>query len=124
MLWRMSESAQATVTTIAPAPLLKAKVIVIKIVALAAISLALGFTYNWASTRYYQPDYVAGFPAGLLEGAVMPAALPILVAGRDTPIYAANNIGRGYKIGFILGLNTSGTIFFGVAFWQPRRRRQ
>ncbi|MGA2245267.1 MAG: hypothetical protein ABSH48_09725 [Verrucomicrobiota bacterium] len=96
----------------------------IKVVALTAISLALGFTYNFASTRYYQPDYLAGFRTGLVEGAVMPAALPVLMAGRDTPIYAANNAGRGYKIGFILGLNTSGTIFFGVAFWQPRRKRR
>jgi hypothetical protein len=61
---------------------------------------------------------------GLLEGAVMPAALPVLMAGRDAPIYAPNNVGRGYKIGFILGLNTSGTIFFGAAFWQPRRKRR
>ncbi|HUC83901.1 MAG TPA: hypothetical protein VL970_01815, partial [Candidatus Acidoferrales bacterium] len=111
-------------TTLSPAPLLKAKVIAIKVVALTAISLALGFTYNYASTRYYEPDYAAGFRTGLLEGAVMPAALPILMAGRDAPIYAANNVGRGYKIGFILGLNTSGTIFFGVAFWQPRRRKK
>lgn len=120
----MPESAPATDPTTTTAPLSKAKVIAIKVIALTAISLALGFTYNFASTRYYQPDYVAGFNIGLVEGAVMPAALPVLMAGRDVPIFAPNNAGRGYKIGFILGLNTSGTFFFGVAFWQPRRRKR
>jgi hypothetical protein len=124
MLCRMPESAPATDPTTTTAPLSKAKVIAIKVIALTAISLALGFTYNFASTRYYQPDYVAGFNIGLVEGAVMPAALPVLMAGRDVPIFAPNNAGRGYKIGFILGLNTSGTFFFGVAFWQPRRRKR
>lgn len=106
-----------------PEPLSKARVTVIKIIAMTVISLGLGFAHNYASTRYYQPDYVAGFHTGLLEGALMPAALPGLLAGHDLPIYAPNNIGRGYKIGYILGLNTCGTFFFGVAFWQPRRKR-
>jgi hypothetical protein len=123
MLLRMAESAQATVATSPPEPLSKAKVIVIKIIALTAISLGLGFAHNYASTRFYQPDYVAGFHTGLMEGALMPAALPGLLTGHDLPIYAPNNIGRGYKIGYILGLNTCGTFFFGVAFWQPRRKR-
>ncbi len=92
-------------------------------IALTAITLALGFTQGWASKRFYQPDYVAGFHTGLLEGALMPAALPGLLLGHDLPIYAPNNEGRAYKIGYILGLNTCGTFFFGVAFWKPRRRK-
>jgi len=122
MLWRMAEFVQEQVAT--PAGSSKAKLIIIKIIVLTVISLGLGFTHAWASSRYYQPDYVAGFPTGLLEGAVMPAALPGLVGGRDLPIYAPNNLGRPYKIGFIVGLNTCGTLFFGIAFWQPRRRRR
>ena len=39
----------------------------------------------------------------------MPAALPGLVGGNDLPIYAPNNLGRPYKIGYIVGLNTCGT---------------
>jgi hypothetical protein len=101
----------------------KKKVIIIKIIALTAISLALVFAQGWAAPRYYHSDYVAGFYTGLLEGALMPAALPGLLGGHDVPIYAPNNEGRGYKIGYILGLNTCGTFFFGVAFWQPRRKR-
>ena len=121
MLCRMAEPIPAQVAT--PARLSKAKVIFIKIIALTAISLALIFGQGWAAPRYYQPDYVAGFYTGLLEGALMPAALPGLLGGHDVPIYAPNNLGRPYKIGYILGLNTCGTLFFGVAFWQPRKRR-
>jgi hypothetical protein len=117
----MAESNQAPVAP--PAELSPAKVIIIRIIALTAISLALIFAQGWAAPRYYQPDYVAGFYTGLLEGALMPAALPGLVGGKDVPIYAPNNEGRSYKIGYILGLNTCGTIFFGVAFWQPRRKK-
>jgi len=117
----MAESNQAPAA--APADLSPAKVIFIKFIALTAISLTLIFAQSWAAPRYYQPDYVAGFYTGLLEGALMPAALPGLLGGKDVPIYAPNNVGRGYKIGYILGLNTCGTFFFGVAFWQPRRRK-
>jgi hypothetical protein len=117
----MAEPTQAPTT--APARLSNAKVITIKIIALTVISLALIFGQSWASTRCYRPDYAAGFYTGLLEGALMPAALPGLLAGKDVPIYAPNNDGRGYKIGFIVGLNTCGTFFFGIAFWQPRKRR-
>ncbi len=119
----MADSTPATVTTETPACLSQKQVIIIKIIALTVISLTLCFTYGWASARYYRPDYVAGFRTGLLEGALMPAALPGLLGGKDLPIFAPNNVGRGYKIGYILGLNTCGTFFYGVAFWQPRRRR-
>ena len=124
MLCRMSEPVPTPpAQTEIPAGLSKMQVIVIKIIALTAISLGLVFAQGWAAPRYYQPDYVAGFPVGLLEGALMPAALPGLVAGKDVPIYAPNNLGRPYKIGYIVGLNTCGTLFFGVAFWQPRKRK-
>lgn len=82
MLDPMADSAQATVTTTGPNRPSQKKVIIIKIIILTAISLGLGFTHSWASTRYYQPDYVAGFGTGMLEGALMPAALPGLVGER------------------------------------------
>lgn len=104
--------------------LTKVQVIIIKVIAMTVISLALIFAQGYASTRYYQPDYQAGFRIGLLEGALMPAALPGLLRGQDVPIYAPNNIGRGYKIGYILGLNGCGTFFFWVAFWAPHRKKR
>jgi hypothetical protein len=123
MLCRMADSAQTPETSTSSDRSFKTKVLIIRIIALTAIALGLGFTHAWASTRYYQPDYTAGYWTGMMEGALMPAALPGLVGGKDLPIYAPNNLGRPYKIGYIVGLNTCGTIFFGVAFWQPRRKR-
>jgi len=110
--------------TAAPAQMSKVKAIIIKIIALTVVSLALIFTQDWASTRFYREDYRAGFYTGMLEGALMPAALPGLLRGQDVPIYAPTNEGRGYKIGYILGLNTCGTFFFWLVFWQPRPRRR
>ena len=92
----------------------------IKIVALVLLGLLLGLVYDWAATRFYGRDRVAGFHTGVMHGALMPAALPTLLLGKDLPIYAPNNIGRGYNIGFILGINACGTLFFGVGFWRPR----
>lgn len=61
----------------------------------------------------------AGFGAGLLHGVVMPCALPALVMGRDVMIYAVNNSGRPYKLGYTLGVNLCGAVFFGAMY---RRR--
>ena len=120
MLWRMAESVSAPVA-ISSGPS-KAQVVIIKIIVLTALSVALGVTQGWASSRTYKADHVAGFQLGLLHGMLMPAALPGLLMGHDLPIYAPNNAGRAYNIGYIFGINTCGTIFFGIGFWQPRRR--
>ena len=106
-----------------PARLSKAKLITIKIIVLTALALALGFVQGWVSSRCYKPDHVAGFHMGVLHGTLMPAALPGLLMGQDLPIYAPNNTGRTYNIGFAVGVNFCGTIFFGISFWQPRRKR-
>src|SRR5258708_24394180 len=122
MLWRMSLPAPAQFTSSAPPPLTK-KQWAIKIVAVVLFSLGLGFGHGWAASRLYRPDRVAGFHLGILEGAMMPAALVPLLMGNDLPIYAPNNIGRGYNIGYILGVNSCGTLFFWIVFWRPRSRR-
>lgn len=108
----------------APVPFSKKKLIIVKIIALTALTAALGITQGWASSRLYKPDHKAGFHMGLLEGALMPAALPGLLMGQDLPIYAPNNSGRAYNIGYILGINTCGTFFFGIAFFQPQKRHR
>ena len=94
----------------------------VKFTILTLICLVLGLLQGWAASRFYRADYVAGFHVGMLQGALMPAALPALLMGNDVPIYAAANVGRLYKIGYILGINICGTVFFGVAMWQSRRR--
>jgi hypothetical protein len=92
-----------------------------KIASLILLGVLLGLGQDWMASRYYGPDRVAGFHLGVIHGAVMPAALPALLMGKDVPIYAPANEGRAYKIGYILGINLCGTLFFGFAFWRPRK---
>ena len=93
----------------------------VKITLLTLLCVVLGFIQGWAASRFYRPDYVAGFHVGMVQGALMPAALPALLMGKDVPIYASANVGRLYKIGYIFGINICGTLFFGVAMWQSRK---
>jgi len=85
--------------------------------------VVLGLAHGWAASRTYKPDFAAGFHTGVLHGILMPAALPGLLTGHNLPIYAPNNSGRAYNIGYIFGINACGTVFFGVAFWQRRGRQ-
>ena len=87
-----------------------------KVVGLIAATVILGWVFAWAQSRSYQADRTAGFWLGLVHGAVMPAALPCLLAGKDVPIFAPNNTGRGYKLGYVFGINCSGIVFFGLSF--------
>jgi Mg/Co/Ni transporter MgtE len=74
--------------------------------------------YTWASAKCYRPEARVGFAYGLVHGAAMPMALPSLLLGQDPPIYAANNTGRTYKLGYIAGINLCGLVVFGLAFWR------
>jgi hypothetical protein len=121
----MTESEQVTVTpAAAPARTVRVGLIIGKAVALTALTVLLAVLQGWVAPRFYKPDYKAGFHMGLLQGALMPAALPGLLTGHDLPIYAPNNSGQSYKIGYILGINTCGTLFFGVAFWGMGGRKR
>ena len=51
----------------------------------------------------------------------MPMALPSLVTGQNVEIFATNNNGRPYKIGYIVGINICGLLVFGSAFWKPKK---
>jgi len=88
---------------------------------LLVIGLLLGWIYAWAGPRLYPANTRFGFPWGMAHGACMPMALPALAMGHDVSIYAAQNTGRGYKLGYIAGINLCGLVFFGGAFWSPRR---
>jgi len=91
-------------------------------VRLLLIGLVLGWLYAWASPWAYPREGKLGFGYGCVHGALMPMALPSLVMGNDVEIFAANNSGRGYKLGYIIGINVCGLVFFGSAFWSPRRK--
>ena len=83
-------------------------------------SLLLGWFYGWTSPRAFPKDRTMGFGYGMLHGALMPLALPSLLLGQDVEIFATENSGRVYKIGYICGINVCGLTFFGPLFWRPR----
>ncbi|HAV61244.1 MAG TPA: hypothetical protein DCY13_02645 [Verrucomicrobiales bacterium] len=86
------------------------------------------FTFTWllrVSDRSLQRrGEPAGFPLGVLHGICMPAALPHLLLGADVPIYAGENTGRTYKLGYAVGVNSCGLVFFGSFYWRFNRMRR
>lgn len=109
----------------APAPVAQprrlAKVILQKVATLAAVTIVFGWLYSWASPFAFRLDRSAGFGFGMLHGAMMPLSLPSLVIGRDVQIYDDNNTGRGYKVGYICGVDLCGLAFIGPLFWRPAK---
>lgn len=93
----------------------------IQVVRLVLVGLLLGWLYAWAAPVVYPKDKTPGFWLGTAHGALMPMALPSLLMGKDVPIYAQDNLGSKYKIGYIAGINACGIVVFGMAFWKPRR---
>jgi hypothetical protein len=92
------------------------------VLGLIAATVVLGWAFAWAQSGTYSPDRKVGFWIGLVHGAVMPAALPCLLAGKDVPMFAPNNTGRNYKLGYVFGINCSGIVFFGLSFRPPPRK--
>jgi hypothetical protein len=86
------------------------------------VSALFGWFYGWSSPRAFPKNKNFGFAYGVLHGALMPLALPSLLLGQDVEIFAADNSGRPYKIGYICGINVCGAAFFGPLFWRPKRR--
>ena len=95
----------------------------LKLLWLVVAGVLLGFCYQEAVPRLYRPETRAGFWLGAVHGFLMPVALPNLLAGEDVPIFAANNAGRNYKLGYIAGINLCGLIFFGMAF-RPQKEKK
>jgi hypothetical protein len=83
---------------------------------LVFIGILLGYLYAWAAPLVYPKDRPLGFYYGMAHGGLMPMALPSLVIGKDVDIFAGNNNGRFYKLGYICGINVCGLVFFGFGF--------
>jgi hypothetical protein len=85
-----------------------------------AFTVALALGISWACGKAMEIDAKMSQPPGLfrgmLHGALMPIAWPTLLSGVDQEIYAARNEGRPYKLGYSLGVNLSGLVFFGWFF--------
>ena len=89
------------------------------------MAVILGTALHWTLKRLEGVgNGRAGFGRGMIHGALMPLTLPNLLVGDDVPIYAADNTGRTYKIGYIVGVNCCGLIFFGFLFWRISRLRK
>jgi hypothetical protein len=105
----------------APGTRVAAQRIIVRIATILACSIVIGWYLNHTTTVAGQP---AGFVQGALHGALMPCQLPRLLVGYDVVIYAPHNTGRTYKLGYTVGVNGCGTIFFGLLFWRVNRWRK
>ena len=94
-----------------------------RVVPILLLAFLVGWTLNRLSASMERTAQPAGFGRGMLQGALMPMAMPNLILGRDVTIYSINNTGRTYKIGFTAGVNACGAIFFGFCFWRFDRWR-
>jgi hypothetical protein len=93
------------------------------VTAILALAACIGWTLNRVSATLERSARPAGFRRGVLQGALMPMALPNLLVGKDVMIYSPNNTGVSYKLGYTAGVNACGAIFFGFFFWRVSRWR-
>lgn len=98
--------------------------IVLRLLVLAFVAAAMIWVVQRSSASLDRGLEPAGFARGLLHGALMPMALPNLIVGHNPTIYAPNNTGRFYKLGYTAGVNGCGLIFFGAFFWRVSRIRK
>lgn len=87
------------------------------VVVLVTVAVGMSFrpVFQWAGGGLETP---AGFQKGVIHGVLMPLSWPALLMGRDVTIYALENAGRTYKLGYALGVNFCGLFFFGILFWR------
>jgi Na+-driven multidrug efflux pump len=79
-----------------------------KIVNFAIVLIAIAFFSSCASSGYTSSK--SGFFSGLIHGFVFfPFAILAKIFGMDYDLYASNNSGLFYWIGFIIGLGGLGS---------------
>lgn len=97
---------------------------------LLRLATIIAVTYSWAwfvnrsVTAADARNEAASFSRGMIHGALMPGAMPMLLIGKDVVIYATNNDGRLYKLGYTFGVNACGALFFGGFYWRLSRWRK
>ncbi len=94
-----------------------------RLVLVIALALLVGRGGGRLAALVDEKKQPAGFFSGMAQGAVMPMAMPNLLLGRDIAIYARENSGVPYKLGYTLGVNLCGALFFGGFFWRVQRWR-
>jgi hypothetical protein len=96
--------------------------LLIRIAVLALAAYFVGPLLNRAAGWTKPGTAPAGFARGVVHGAMMPCTLPTLLIGRDLPIYERNNNGRLYNLGYTVGVNACGALFFGLLYWRLGRK--
>ena len=95
-----------------------------RVVTFLVMATMIGCIMHFAAAKVHNTRGPAGFVQGIIHGAMMPIALPNLLVGNDVTIYAETNTGRTYKLGYTVGVNGCGAIFFGLFFWRVNRWRK
>ena len=95
--------------------------VLLRITLIVVITWGWGWVLNKSATSTNSKPQAAGFATGMLHGALMPGAMPSLLFGKDVVIYAENNDGRLYKLGYTFGVNACGAFFFGTFFYRLRK---
>ena len=99
--------------------------LVSRVAAILLLAFVIGWTLNRVAQQLDRSNRPAGFVRGLVQGALMPASMPNLLIGHDVVIYAEkNNNGVFYKLGYTMGVNACGAIFFGIFYWRLKRWRR
>jgi len=88
------------------------------------LAFVIGWIIDGIARELDRSGHPAGFLRGIIQGALMPASMPNLLIGRDVTIYSVNNNGVLYKLGYTMGVNGCGALFFGVLYWRLKRWRQ
>ncbi len=96
----------------------------VRVAAILLVAVVIGWMVNRVEVSLEHKARPAGFGQGILQGVMMPMALPNLLLGKDVPIYSARNTGLTYKLGYTAGVNGCGAIFFGLLFWRLNRWRR
>ena len=95
----------------------------IRLVYLVLLATCIGWGLNRIGRTLERRPEPAGFGRGLIQGALMPMALPNLLVGSDVIIYSDRNDGVPYKLGYTLGVNACGAFFFGLLYFRISRWR-
>jgi len=96
----------------------------IRLLTLIAVGFIIGTILNRVSDTLSKNPKPAGFVRGMVQGALMPMAMPNLLFGRDITIYSNQNSGVPYKLGYTAGVNVAGIVCFGFFFWRISRWRK
>ena len=89
-----------------------------------AVTVMFGKVLQFSVRHSQREGKIPGFTTGIAHGALMPCGFPMLLMGQDLPIYAEQNSGRTYKLGYTLGVNLCGALFFGSVYWRVGRLRK